>query len=177
MRLEFGPAWVKVSYDLTAPEALALREAGVGLKLDPRWTAISWNRQSLWNAGQPATADGPLQLDVPLTGLAGAISRRNVLWARLTAPGAAMVLVPSSAATNLRSAGTNEVVVSDYLGAGDFLGKFDRDTIERKLAAGDRLSGGFTLFLLTPEQARAMQSLAQPGQDLTWTRRVAGGVE
>lgn len=177
MRLEFGPAWLRVSYDLTASEAVVIREAGVALRMAPHFVDMAWNRQTLWNAGQPGTADDPLELKIPLGAFAASISRRNVLWARWTGQDAAMMLVPSGAVTNLRGGGARDLVVSDFLGAGDFLGKFDRETIERKLAIGERLDGGFTFFTLAAQQVRAVERLTRPQQDLTWRRRAASAAE
>jgi hypothetical protein len=81
-----------------------------------------------------------------------------------------LLAAPSNKLTNVRTDGP-AFVLSDFLGAGDFLGKFDRDTIEKQLTKGQTLSGGFTLYFLNARQTAVFESLPAPQKDLTWARR------
>jgi beta-galactosidase/beta-glucuronidase len=165
MRFEFGPAWLRLSYELRAADALALREAGVRIRPAPRLSHMAWNRESLWTA-----PDGPLG-DAAVADFARSISRRNVLWVYWAGGrGASLLAAPAEKLTNVRVDG-DVFVLADFLGAGDFLGKFDRDTVERQIKKGETLSGGFTLHFLNSRQTEAFESLPAHQKDLTWARR------
>lgn len=173
MVLELKPGTAHVSWNVTAAEELALREAGTVVRVAPAFTRLSWNRDSLWNAGEPGTHDGPLETNVPIEKFTAGISRRNIYWAEWKDSDRALLLIPDIARAALRSTQDGAFVVSDLLGAGDFLGKFDHDTIEQKVLAGERIAGGFTVVLLTPAQTLALDALPASAKDLTWSRRSA----
>jgi hypothetical protein len=168
----FGPRWMSVSWELESREAQAIRESGIELKLAPEISRLTWNRDALWNTNPQGWADGTLDsLDFP--GFAITVSRRNVRWAMAEGKDRALLFVPNATYTNIRAGGDAGVLVlSDYLGAGDFLGKFDRATIERSLAPGEKITGGFTVYFLTREQAARLHKLPVPEKDLTWVARM-----
>jgi hypothetical protein len=166
MTVELASESVRVAYDLLADQALALREAGITIRLATEFQRLSWNRSSLWGAGEPGTLDGALESDVPVEKFREGISRRNVRWAEWKDGGRTVLLIPETRGTALRSTPEGAFIVSDLLGAGDFLGKFDRETIERKVQAGEHIRGGFTVYFLTPAQTRALDELPASAKSL-----------
>jgi len=95
------------------------------------------------------------------------------LWAALEGDGAAILIEPFGSSTNLRTgSAAEEIVLSDFLSSGNFLGKFDKETVEKQLAAGETFKGGFTLYFLDAEQKAKFTELTEPEKDLTWAPRV-----
>ena len=114
-----------------------------------------------------------MEKNLPLSTLQTTGSKRRVYWVTLEGDHAAVLLVPLAPTTNLRPGGASgEIVVSDFLASGNFLGKFDKETAEKKLAAGETFKGGFTLYFMNQEQRARLQHLSDGEKDLTWERRV-----
>ena len=58
---------------------------------------------------------------------------------------------------NLRFASSpREIVLSDFADSQGFLGKYDLATLDKKVAAGQTLTGGVTINLLRPQTWAAL---------------------
>jgi len=148
LRIEYGPHWIRAVYELQPARELVIREIGLRVQLVERWRALAWDRASLWSSGPEDWADGP-RARVPIEALRESGSRRNVYWAGLEAEGSGLLIAPLATTTNLRAGDSpRELVLSEFLDSGDFLGKFDRETTEKKLPAGEKQTGGFTIHLV-----------------------------
>jgi hypothetical protein len=173
MLIESGELWVRVSYTLSPDREVSIPEAGLRLLLSPQFTHLSWNRQALWSTSPQAWRDRSLEERVPLSVLRDVVSKRNVMWTSLEGDVATIMIVPFGSTTNLRTGSSaEEIVLSDFLASGNFLGKFDKGTAERKLAAGETFTGGFTLYFLDAEQKAKLAKLSAAEKDLTWAPRV-----
>jgi hypothetical protein len=125
----------------------------------------------------PTWAAGPLEEGIPLEVLRETGSKRGIYWAQLSSGEGSILLIPMTPPTNLRI-GTepDELVVSDFLSAGDFLGKFDSGEpgflgdppVLKRLAGGEKFTGGFTLYFLNSKQARSFRGLPFRNRDLTY---------
>jgi hypothetical protein len=171
LRTEFGEAWIRVSYTLEPDCAVSFPEAGVRLLLAHQSSSLSWNRDALWSVPAEGWADHSLELHVPLETLRETVSKRNVYWATLEDGAATLLIVPLSASSNL-SVGNTEIILSDFLSAGNFLGKFDRDTVQKTLSPGETFRGGFVMYFLSKQQKAKFAALTDSKRDLTWARRV-----
>jgi hypothetical protein len=177
LRIEFGTAFVRVSYTLKPSAELLVPELGIGVRLGSAVTRLGWNREALWSSLPPTWADGPLEEGIPLEVLREMGSKRGIFWAQLSSGEGSILLIPMTAPTNLRI-GTepDELVVSDFLPAGDFLGKFDSGEpgflgdppVLKRLAGGEQFTGGFTLYFLNSKQAHAFRGLPSRNRDLTY---------
>ncbi len=162
MRVDFGASWIRVSYDLTAAEAVAVTESGIRLRPAAEFTRITVNRNALWS--------GWLEVFQPAE-LLKSVSRRDLLWSTWSSGNGALLISPIAGVSHVRPDGDpRNLVVSDFLTARDFLGKFDRETVVKNLNPGDHLTGGFTLYLLNRAQAAALEELPPWRKDLTWPR-------
>jgi len=86
-----------------------------------------------------------------------------------------LLLNPFGPLTNIRIGDSpDEVVISDFLSAGNFLGKADKETAEKRLAADEEFSGGLVIYFLSKEQRIRFSQLSAPEKDLTWSQRVKG---
>jgi hypothetical protein len=169
----FGEASMRVAYTLEPASAVSIPEAGFKLKLDGQLARLSWSRDALSATSPKNWAEGYLEKNIPFSTLQTTGSKRRVYWITLTGDRATVLLVPLEPTTNLRPGGTDgEIVVSDFLASGNFLGKFDKETSEKKLTAGEKFKGGFTLYFLNQEQRTRLQNLSDAEMDLTWERRV-----
>jgi hypothetical protein len=143
------------------------------LLLGAPFAHLSWNRDALWSVPPKDAAEGALEQHVVLPALKATGSKRRVYWASAEGEGSALLIVPLEATTNLRPGDSDhEIVLSDFLASGNFLGKSNKETAERKLAAGEKFTGGFTLFFLTKDQQARLQNLSDAEKDLIWARRV-----
>ena len=175
LRIEFGTAFVRVSYTLKPSAELLVPELGIGVRLGSANPRLGWNREALWSSLPPTWADGPLEEGIPLEVLRETGSKRGIFWAQLSSGEGSILLIPMTAPTNLRI-GTepNELVVSDFLSAGDFLGKFDSGEpgflgdppVLKRLAGGEQFTGGFTLYFLNSKQARTFHGFSSQSKDL-----------
>jgi beta-galactosidase len=169
----FYESSVDVSYELRPKSAVVIPEAGIRLLLGNQFTRLSWNRDALWSVPPKDSLEGSLEQLVPLAKLHETGSKRRVYWVSAEGEGVTALMEGNGATTNLRPGeSSNEIVWSDFLAAGNFLGKFDKDTAEKKLAAGETFRGGFILHFLTKEQRARFLSLSDAEKDLTWERRV-----
>jgi len=152
LHFRFGANWVQASYQLNPSQELATRE--IGLKLLPAsdWRNLVWDRASLWSSGPEGWADGPRER-APLENVVKTISRRNLYWLAVEGGAVGLFIAPDQGTTNFRSAGPGQgIVLSEFLNSGDFLGKFDRETTEKRLPAGKTQTGGVTIYLLKPSE-------------------------
>ncbi len=172
MRIEFGEAWIRVSYTLIPSQEVAIPEAGIRLLLARQFLRLSWNRDALWSVPPEGWTDHSLEMHVSLQTLRRTISKRNVFWASVEGDKETLLFVPLGISTNLRKGNSpGEIVLSDFLSAGNFLGKFDKDTAQRTLRRGDAFQGGFVIYFLTEPQRAKLTSLEDSKKDLTWSRR------
>jgi len=171
IRLEFGAAWLQVSYEFQSPDETVIRESGVRLRLAETLSQLSWNRAALWRSAHEGWADSSLEEGIALKALEESMSRRDLYWAIFQGEGKGILMAPLASSIHLR-AGENprEVVLSDFLSASDFLGKFDSDTIQKKLPPGEKFHGGFVLYFLSRGQVKKLRDLPAPAKDLTWAR-------
>ncbi len=145
---EAGRNILKARYEITASRDFSLREIGLALHLPQSAAELAWNRVPLWNTAPAGWLDGPREKAAPEE-LAASVSRRNLYWLAFEAGGRPLLLAPSGATMNLRfAASPREVVLSDFLDSQGFLGKYDVATLEKKVTAGQTLTGGVTLYLL-----------------------------
>ena len=152
LTFEAGVSWLRASYEMTPVQALSIRDIGLRLRLAGQWQYAVWDRASLWSSGPEGWADGPTAR-APLEDLARSGSRRNLYWLALEGGAPPVVVTPASNTMHLRFAGgPRELVLSDFLDSGDFLGKFDLETVEKKMPAGQQQTGGVTLYFLQPDQ-------------------------
>jgi len=173
MQAEFTESSIRVSYTLEPTTAASIPEAGIRLRLGEQLSRLSWNRDALWTVPPKNSAEGSLEQNILLPALKETGSKRRVYWVAAEGEGAAALLVPFGSFTNLRAGDSaEEIVLSDFLSSGNFLGKSDKDTAEKKLAAGEKFHGGFTLYFLTKEQRGRFLGLVDAEKDLTWDRRV-----
>jgi beta-galactosidase len=173
IKAEFSASSVRVTYTLEPTSDISIPEAGIRLMLGAQLSHLSWNRDALWSVPPRNSAEGFLEQHIPLTNLQETGSKRRIYWVSADSAGTEVLLVPLGPSTNLRSGeSSREIILSDFLSSGNFLGKFDRETAEKKLAAGEKFQGGFTLYFLTKEQQARFLSLADAEKDLTWERRV-----
>jgi hypothetical protein len=173
IKVKFSEASVRVSYTLQPTSAVSIPEAGLRLLLGASLNQLSWNRDALWSVPPKDAAEAALEQQVTLPVLTATGSKRRVYWASAESEGASVLMVPLEATTNLRPGDSeHEIVLSDFLASGNFLGKSDKETAEKKLAAGEKFEGGFTLYFLTKEQQARFQNLTDAEKDLTWLRRV-----
>ena len=147
---EAGRNSLKARYEFTAARPLSIREIGLAVRLPESAAQLAWNRASLWNTAPPGWFDGPREKATPEE-LAATISRRNLYWLAFEAAGRTMLLAPAGETMNLRfAASAREIVLSDFLSSQGFLGKYDLATIDRKVGAGQKLTGGVSIHLLPP---------------------------
>jgi len=173
IRVNFSESSLRVTYTLQPKTAVSIPEAGLRLLLGAPFTHLSWNREALWSVPPKDAAEGALEQQILLPAMRATGSKRRVYWASAEGEGAAVLMVPLETTTNLRPGDSDhEIVLSDFLASGNFLGKSDKETAEKKLAAGEKLEGGFTLYFLTKEQQARFQNLTDAEKDLTWARRV-----
>ena len=173
IKVRFSEASLRVTYTLKPNTAVSIPEAGLRLLLSAPLSRLSWNRDALWSVPPKDAAEGALEQQVLLPVLKATGSKRRVYWVSAEGDGVAALMVPLETTTNLRPGDSDhEIVLSDFLASGNFLGKSDRETAEKKLAAGEKLEGGFTLYFLTKEQPARFQNLTDAEKDLTWLRRV-----
>ena len=144
LRFEFSETAIRATYEWTPSQDFTLRESGLLLTLPVSAGEISWNRSSLWSSSPEGWADGP-QEKVPLRSLEATGSRRNINWLTFSIPSGFVGLAPSSGTANFRLAESARLVWSDYTGSGDFLGKFDRETVEEKMKAGQKHQGSLVI--------------------------------
>jgi hypothetical protein len=169
----FGEASMRVAYTLAPTCAVSIPEAGISLQLGGQLARLSWSRDALSATPPRNWAQGSLEKNIPFSTLQTTGSKRRVYWVTLEGDRAAVLLVPLEPTTNLRPGGASgEIVVSDFLASGNFLGKFDKETAEKKLAAGEKFKGGFTLYFLNQEQRARLLNLSDAEKDFTWERRV-----
>jgi hypothetical protein len=174
IKVEFSTSSMRVTYTLEPTSDVSIPEAGIQMRLGGQFQNLSWNRDALWSVPPKNSAEGSLEQNIPLPSLQQTGSKRRVYWVSAQGEGMAALLVPLGPSTNLRPGeSTGEIVLSDFLASGNFLGKFDKDTAEKKLAAGEKFQGGFTLYFLTQEQRARFQNLTDAEKDLTWERRVS----
>jgi len=170
---QFGESWIRVSYVLEPTEALAIPEAGIRLRLGEQFAHLSWNRDALCTVSPEGWAASSLEQHILLKVLRETVSKRNLFWANLESDRSTVLLVPLGSSTNLRIGdAADEIVLSDFLAAGDFLGKFDKETAEKKLAPGEKFQGGFTMYFLSEGQRAKFTQLSAADKDLTWMPRL-----
>jgi hypothetical protein len=173
IKAEFSAASVRLTYTLTPPSDASIPEAGIRLNLGAQFSRLSWNRDALWSAPPKNSAAESLEQKIPLATLRETGSKRRIYWVSAESDGATVLLVPLGPSTNLRPGETEkEIILSDFLSSGNFLGKFDKETAEKNLKAGEKLEGGFTMYFLTNEQRARFLKLSDTEKDLTWERRV-----
>ncbi len=178
--VEFAESSLRVSYTLVPTSPVAIPEAGIRLQLGGQFSHLSWNRDALWSVPPRGSVEGTLEQHVALPRLQQTGSKRRVYWISLDSNGTNALLVPIDPTTALRPGdASGEIVLSDFLSSGNFLGKFDKETAEKKLASGETFKGGFTMYFLTSEQQARLLNLSDAEKDLTWQRRVRaeGGVQ
>jgi len=130
----------RISYRVKVNQDVAVRECGLQIRVPPEFGRLAVNRDTLWT--------GTTLEEMSASEFARIVSLRSVNWVAWVSPKQRLVAVPLEGKTNLRAAGENDYVISDWLGAGDFLGKFDRDTVERRWTAGQELTGGFAVRVI-----------------------------
>jgi hypothetical protein len=154
---EAGVNFVKARYELTTSKAISIREIGLAIRLPGEVKELAWNRAALWNSAPAGWFDSPREKASPGL-LAATGSRRNLYWLAFEVAGQPLLLSPSVETMNLRfDSSPREIVLSEFLASQGFLGKYDLSTIDRNVAAGERLSGGATIYLL-PSPAWAAMS-------------------
>lgn len=172
LRLEFSEGWIRVSYTLKPDREVSIPEAGLRLSLNQRFTHLSWNRDALWSVPHEGWADHSLEMHVPFEPLRESLSKRHVYWASLEGETNTILLIPLGGSTNLRMGQSpDEIILSDFLSAGNFLGKFDKDTAQKSIGPGDTFEGGFVMYFLNERQRSMLAGLADPQKDLTWAPR------
>jgi hypothetical protein len=172
---QFGESWIRVSYTLEPTQSLAIPESGVRLGLGEQFGHLSWNREALWSASPEGWADNSLEQHIPLQVLRETISKRKLHWASLESEGATVLLVPLGSSTNLRIGdAADEIVLSDFLMVGNFSDMSDKnkDPREKRLAPGEKLQGGFTMYFLSEGQRTKFTQLSASDMDLTWLPRL-----
>jgi hypothetical protein len=158
MRIEPSTGEVRVSYELTATDAsLALREIGVSLRPDDA-AEISWHRETLWSTMPEGWADGATER-VPAEDFVRSHSRRNVAWAMWHGAQFTLLVAPTTGAAQLRAGAAGTYHWDSFLSAGDFLGKFDRNTVQHTLEKGATFRGGFVLKLLPTASSTRLTAL------------------
>jgi hypothetical protein len=174
IRVEFGQSWVRITYSFNSDRECVIPEAGLRLKLSSLLTQLSWNRDALNLVGPKERGESSLKQHVPLSVLQSAMSKRKLYWLSLEGESTTLLLIPVGSLTNLRIGdSSNELVMSDFLSAGNFLGKADKETAEKKLTAREEFSGGFVIHFLSKQQRTRFSQLSASEKDLTWSRRVA----
>jgi Glycosyl hydrolases family 2, TIM barrel domain/Glycosyl hydrolases family 2 len=172
INVDFGEASMRVTYTLEPSSAISIPEAGISLQLGGQLARLSWSRDALSATAPKNWAEGSLEKNIPLSTLQTTGSKRRIYWVSAESDGATVLLVPLEPTTNLRPGGkSGEIVVSDFLASGNFLGKFDKETSEKKLTTGEKFNGGFTMYFLNQEQRARLQNLSDAEKDLTWERR------
>ncbi len=172
LRAEFGDAWIRVSYTLNPEREVSIPEAGIRLVLARRVSRLSWNRDALWSVPREGWADHSLEMHVPIETLRETVSKRNVYWTTLEGAAETLLLVPLGTSTNLRvGSRPDEIVLSDFLSAGGFLGKFDKETAQQTLHPGEAFHGGFVIYFLNEQQRTKLETLEDSRKDLTWFQR------
>jgi hypothetical protein len=180
IKVEFTESAMRVAYTLSSKSPASIPEAGIRLQLGTELTQLAWNRDALSSVPAKDQAEAALEQKIPPSMLQATGSKRRAYWVSADGDGTAILAIPTGEFTNLRPGETSgEIILSDFLASGNFLGKFDKDTAEKKLAADEKFSGGFTLYFLTREQTARFQSLSDAERDLTWLPRVRaeGGVQ
>jgi hypothetical protein len=137
-------------------------------------TQLSWNRDALNLATPKEWADNTLEQQISWKVLQAVISKRRLHWLSLEGENHMLLLIPFGPLTNIRIGDApNELVMSDFLSAGNFLGKADKETTVKQLAVHEEFSGGFIIYFLNREQRIRFSQLSTPEKDLTWSQRVA----
>ncbi len=173
IRVEFGQSWIRCTYSLNSDRECGIPEAGLKLKLSSLLTQLSWNRDALNLTMPKEWVENSLEQHVSLSVLQSVLSKRNLYWLNLEGEAASLLIIPIRPLTNLHIGDApNELVMSDFLSAGNFQGKADKETVVKKLAAHEELSGGFILYFLSKQQRTRFSQLSAPEKDLTWSRRV-----
>ena len=175
IRVEFGQSWIRFTYSFSSDRECVFPEAGLRLKLSSLLTQLSWNRDALNLATPKEWADNTLEQHISLKVLQAVISKRRLHWLSLEGENHMLLLIPFGPMTNIRIGDSlDEVVISDFLSAGNFLGKADKETAEKKLAVHEEFRGGFIIYFLNREQRIRFSQLSAPEKDLTWSPRVKG---
>lgn len=153
---EEGANFLKARYEFTAANAMSIREIGLALRLPVGVKELAWNRAPLWNSAPAGWLDGPRGMASP-EALAETVSRRDLHWLAFEAARRPILIAPSGDTMNLRfDSPPRGIVLSEFLSSQGFLGKYDLATIGKKVAAGETLSGGTTIYLLPPRSWAAL---------------------
>lgn len=148
---EAGVNFLKARYELTATHAISIREIGLAVRLPEDVSELAWNRAALWNSAPAGWLDGPREKASPQA-LAATVSRRNLFWLAFETAGRPLLVAPSAETMNVRFASSpHDIVLSDFIDSQGFLGKYDLTTLDKKVAAGQTLTGGVTIDLLPPQ--------------------------
>jgi len=173
VHVEFGQSWIQFSYSLQSDRDCVIPETGIPLKFSRLLSRLSWNRDALSLATPLEWADSTLEQHISMKVLEAVTSKRRLHWFSLEGENNMLLFIPMGPLTNLRIADSpDELVISDFLSAGNFLGKADKETAEKKLSANEKFSGGFVIYFLSKEQRARFSQLSAPEKDLTWSRRV-----
>jgi hypothetical protein len=159
IRVQSGPSWQHVAYRFVTDRELTISESGIELRLPDDFTALAWNRDAFL---------GDSLGHAPFDALRRAGSLRRVYWALIESASSVYLLVPDGHITNLRASASGTLIVSDFLGGDDFLGRFDGLPVDCKVTPSAGFHGGFTLYRLTPAQAALFARLSPREKDLTW---------
>ncbi len=160
LRFEYGASRVTVQYQMEALTELTVREAGLRLALSPDDWQAGWNRAPLWSLG-PEGALEDAREHASLKALQETGSLRELYWLALEGSGGSLLATPSGERFHLRAGNAPGVLMlDDFLSTNHFLGRYDTDTVEKKLKPQEKLSGGLTLYLLRAAQTGAVRARA-----------------
>jgi hypothetical protein len=149
---ESGANWIQAKYELLPAKELVIREIGLGVQFAPLASPLIFDRAALWSAAPEGWHAGPHE-QASLKDLAQTGSQRNLYWLAFHSGAMQLLAAPIAETMNLRFGATDHtVVLSDFLNSGDFLGKSDLETIERKLPPGKLQTAGLKLYALQPKQ-------------------------